>query len=190
MWYPELCKYKRDLCSNEHYLSSSEDKAWKNSGLYRIWTHNLSIPVQRSTNWANKPTGSWSICWFQHIDLAQLVEHCINIAEVMGSNPVQAWIFFRPYFHWYSSRVHFISTPLLLHTLFSYIHSHLSRIIKVKVRVSSQGWRLTLPPVCRLQTGGKALTGGKMQTEDCRTGVKCRLGSKTTCFPRKTSRVG
>ena len=37
--------------------------------------------------------------WNQHIDqlpvglLAQLVEHCTGIAEVMGSNPVQAWIF-------------------------------------------------------------------------------------------------
>ena len=26
--------------------------------------------------------------------IAQLVEHCTSIAEVMGSNPVQAWIFF------------------------------------------------------------------------------------------------
>ena len=26
---------------------------------------------------------------------AQLVEHCTGIAEVMGSNPIQAWIFFR-----------------------------------------------------------------------------------------------
>ena len=24
-----------------------------------------AIPVQRSTNWAIKPTGSWSICWVQ-----------------------------------------------------------------------------------------------------------------------------
>ena len=23
------------------------------------------IPVQRSTNWAYKPTGSWSLCWIQ-----------------------------------------------------------------------------------------------------------------------------
>ena len=29
--------------------------------------------------------------------LAQLVEHCTGIAEVMGSNPVRAWIFFRSY---------------------------------------------------------------------------------------------
>ena len=32
-------------------------------------------------------------------------------------------------------------------------------------------------------------TGGKMQTEDCRPGVKCRPSSKTTRFPEKTSRV-
>ena len=38
--------------------------------------------------------------------LAQLVEHCTGIAEVMGSNPVQAWIFFRPYFHYCFSSVH------------------------------------------------------------------------------------
>ena len=25
----------------------------------------FAIPVQRSINWANKPTGSWSMCWFQ-----------------------------------------------------------------------------------------------------------------------------
>ena len=30
--------------------------------------------------------------------LAQLVERCTGIAEVMGSNPVQAWIFVRSYF--------------------------------------------------------------------------------------------
>ena len=32
-------------------------------------------------------------------------------------------------------------------------------------------------------------TDGKMQTEDCRPGVKCGLISKTTRFPGKTSRV-
>ena len=32
--------------------------------------------------------------------LAQLVERCTSITEVMGSNPLQAWIFFRLYFHY------------------------------------------------------------------------------------------
>ena len=31
--------YESNLCSNEHYLSITENKAWKNSGLYGIWTH-------------------------------------------------------------------------------------------------------------------------------------------------------
>ena len=30
-----------DPRSNVHYLGSSENKAWKNSGLYGIWTHDL-----------------------------------------------------------------------------------------------------------------------------------------------------
>ena len=30
--------------------------------------------------------------------LAQLVEHCTRIAEVMGSNPVRAWKFFQVLF--------------------------------------------------------------------------------------------
>lgn len=41
----------------------------------------------------------------------------------------------------------------------------------------------------RLQTAAKMRTEGIMQTEDCRPGVKCRLGSKTTRLPGKTSRV-
>ena len=38
--------------------------------------------------------------------LAQLVESCTGIAEVTGSNPVRAWIFFRPYFNYQFSSVH------------------------------------------------------------------------------------
>ena len=36
---------------------------------------------------------------------AQLVEHCTGISEVMSSNPVQTWIFFKPYFHYCLSSV-------------------------------------------------------------------------------------
>ena len=53
-------KYESNLHSNEHYLSSSENKAWKKkSALYGIWTH------KPMTNWAIKPIGSWSLCWSQ-----------------------------------------------------------------------------------------------------------------------------
>ena len=46
---------------------------------------------------------TWMFICTQFIDqlpvglLAQLVERCTGIAEVMGSNPVRAWIFFRSY---------------------------------------------------------------------------------------------
>ena len=53
-------KYGSDLRSNEHYISSSENRTRKNSGLYGIWTYDLCDAAQCSTNWANKP-----LCWFQ-----------------------------------------------------------------------------------------------------------------------------
>ena len=52
----------------------------------------------------------WFI-WNQHIDqvpvglLAQLVERCTGIAEVMGSNPVGSEFFFRSYFPILAERV-------------------------------------------------------------------------------------
>lgn len=39
--------------------------------------------------------------------LGQLVEQCTGIAEVMNSIPVQACIFFRPYFHYGLSIGHY-----------------------------------------------------------------------------------
>ena len=80
--------------------------------------------------------------WNQHNDqfpvglLAQLVEHCTGIAEVMGSNPVQAWIFFRPYFHYCSSSVHYCKDcfhiqkilTLCLQVVMNRRHTHWNRI--------------------------------------------------------------
>ena len=57
--------------------------------------------------------------------LAQLVEHCTGIAEVMGSNPVQAWIFFRPYFRYCSNSVHYCEHRF---------HIHITRIVMQIVR--------------------------------------------------------
>ena len=90
-WRPEC---ESDLRSNEHYLSSSEKKAWKNlHGC--IWNqHHDQLPVGL---------------------LAQLAEHCIGIAEVMGSNPVQAWTFFRPSFHYYLSSIHYCEDRFRIH---------------------------------------------------------------------------
>ena len=39
--------------------------------------------------------------------LAQLIELCLSITEVMGSNPMEVFNFFRPYFHYCSSIVYY-----------------------------------------------------------------------------------
>ena len=55
-----------DPCSNVHYLSRSENKTWKKiQACTGFEPMTSAIPVQRSINWAIKPTGSWSLCWFQ-----------------------------------------------------------------------------------------------------------------------------
>ena len=61
------------------------NRTWKNSGPYPY------IYLKSSF--------TWMFIWTQFIDqlpvglLAQLVERCTGIAEVMGSNPIRAWIF-------------------------------------------------------------------------------------------------
>ena len=51
--------------------------------------------------------------------LAQLVERCTGIAEVMGSNSVQAWIFNRPYFHYRSSGIRHYEDHFLCYVFFA-----------------------------------------------------------------------
>ena len=51
---------------NTSYLRSSESKAWKKiQARTGFAPMTFAIPVQCSMNWANKPTGSWLLCWFQ-----------------------------------------------------------------------------------------------------------------------------
>ena len=68
---------------------------------HKVWRH----AVIRTSIWTHKSTDKSArfiasqVFRNQHSDqlpvglLAQLVEHCTGIAEVMDSNPVQAWIF-------------------------------------------------------------------------------------------------
>ena len=67
-----------DHRSYTHNLSSCEKK---NSGLNEI--QGILRVYYKLTKWP-APSGL----------IAQLVEHYTSIAEVMGSNPVQAWVFF------------------------------------------------------------------------------------------------
>ena len=81
--------------------------------------------------------------------LTQLVEHCTGIAAVMGSNPVQAWIFFRPSFHYCLSSVHYCEDRCHIHVFnrssiiwLSYIHSHLFTTSRVYLEPTQ--WSLLL----------------------------------------------
>ena len=50
---------------NDNYLSNNENKAWKKiQACTGFESMTSAIPVQCSTSWASKPTGSWSLCWF------------------------------------------------------------------------------------------------------------------------------
>ena len=49
--------------------------------------------------------------------LAQLVEHCTGITGVMGSNLIQVWTFFRPYFHCCLNIVHNCNDHFHFHSI-------------------------------------------------------------------------
>ena len=59
----EWCEDMIDHRGYAHNLSSCEIKAWKKSqALTGLEPMTSAIPVQCSTNWANKPTESWPLC--------------------------------------------------------------------------------------------------------------------------------
>ena len=103
-----LREYERDFRSNKHNSSGSGNNAWKKirpEQDLNPWPsrYRCSALLTELTN--ELPVGL----------LAQLVKHCTSIAKVMGSNPVRAWIFFRPYFHYRSSSVHYCEDRFHIH---------------------------------------------------------------------------
>ena len=62
------------------FKSSCEIKAWKNSGLDRIWTHDLCDNGAVLYQLAIKPTGSWSHCKFPNISIEG--KECKYIYEI------------------------------------------------------------------------------------------------------------
>ena len=87
--------------------------------------------------------------WNQHSDqlpvglLAQLVERCTGIAEVMGSNPVQAWIFFRPSFHYCLSSVHYCEDRFHIHVFIRSSNIWLSYIHSRRIQTVLHHWYIT-----------------------------------------------
>ena len=85
--------------------------------------------------------------------LAHLVEHCTVIAEVMGSNPVEVWIFFfRPSFHYCLSSIHYCGDRYHIHVFIrssniwlSYIHSRLvCQVVGKAIRSTNRCPRLVI----------------------------------------------
>ena len=140
-----------------------------------------AIPLQRSANWTNKSTGSWSLFWLQinpwsgeqttvnmwksyiwtadkNVNMKAIfavtififtIAQEVRIAKVMGSNPLQAWIFFRPFLRYCSRSVRYCEDRFHIHVFIrssnvwlSYIHNRLqSRFIQ---RLNLLQWCLRL----------------------------------------------
>ena len=81
VWTLIVLKVKSDNCSKFSNLSNWKEEAWKSGA---------STGFEPVTYELNRLT-SLPMCGF----IAQLVEHRTGIAEVTGSNPIEALIFFR-----------------------------------------------------------------------------------------------
>ena len=93
-------------------------------------------PVQRFTNPANKPTGSWSLWWFQINPVVSVGRALRRCRRGHGFEFRTGLNFFRPYFHYCSSSVHYCKDRFHIRVFIcssniwlSYIHSRLSIII-------------------------------------------------------------
>ena len=120
-----LREYERDFRSNKHNSSGSGNNAWKKirpEQDLNPWPSRYRCSALLTELTKELPVGL----------LAQLVKHCTGIAKVMGSNPVRTWNFFRPYFHYRSSSVHYCEDRFHIHVFIcssnvwlSYIHIRL-----------------------------------------------------------------
>ena len=120
-----LREYERDFRSNKHNSSGSGNNAWKKirpEQDLNPWPSRYRCSALLTELTKELPVGL----------LAQLVKHCTGIAKVMRSNPVRTWIFFRPYFHYRSSSVHYCEDRFHIHVFIcssnvwlSYIHIRL-----------------------------------------------------------------
>ena len=72
-------------------------KSFKRLWIYESHIFEVRLNWELGTNSDQLPVGL----------LAQLVERFTGITKIMGSNPVQAWNFFRPAFHYCLSSVHY-----------------------------------------------------------------------------------
>ena len=114
--------WTHDLCDTGHLISSTVSVVFVTARIASIYIHffNCSAHIWFSYIYSHySPLGRF--IWIQHNDqlpvglLAQLVERCTGIAEVMDSNPVRTWIFFSPYFIYKFSSVHICEDRFYIH---------------------------------------------------------------------------
>ena len=83
---------------------------WVCTAVMSKWRHERSSRLIR--NLSNCEREAWKKFSFSYGFIAQLVEHCTGIAEVTGSNPAEAWIFFRLLFR---NCLNCVSTAKIFH---------------------------------------------------------------------------
>ena len=65
----------RDLRSYEHYRNEVEIRSEKIKARTGVELMTSAIPVQRFTNWAKKPIGSWSLCFRSIFFLSEKINY-------------------------------------------------------------------------------------------------------------------
>ena len=159
---------------------------WFNSDtVRRNDNHDLCDTVQRSTNWANKPTGSWLLSWFQikpwsdelmavniWISYMWTAEKEMNMDEFKSRKGLN---FFWRYFHYCLNSVHYCEDRFQIHTI--YLRRRQNRKIIKKLQTS-----LGKPYTLNVWSRGKQWV---FSPHDLASGNIRTLGkTKQSSFPR------
>ena len=86
-----------------------------------FWRHFLTVNVWKSFMWTADKEVNFAVMnttWAVVKIRPEKISGLYGIVEVMGSNPVQAWIFFRPYFHCCLRIVHYYEDRFHIHDVF------------------------------------------------------------------------
>ena len=82
---------KSDHHSKFSNLSNWKEEAWKSQGFNGIWTRDLEIPVQCSTNWAMKPPIGSEVNFLNAANIWIISYNILHIHQVKFNLPVWLW---------------------------------------------------------------------------------------------------
>ena len=86
-----------------------------------FWRHFLTVNLWKSFMWTADKEVNFAVMnntWAVLKIRPEKISGLYGIVEVMGSNPVQAWIFFRPYFRYCLRSVHYYEDRFHIHDVF------------------------------------------------------------------------